>query len=600
MDAPWIEYQAEHAQTNAEILQPNRTKWNANFIQAEAIGRSAVRLNNTGDYVAFNTEAPANSIVVRFSIPDAPGGGGIDKTLGLYIDGVRVKSLELTSKYAWSYRGGLIGDPIVDIPAEQPHTFFDEVAVLLDQPIPVGAEVKLQRDAQDDAAFYVIDLVDFEDVAPPLEMPAGFTSITEFGVQPNDGINHADDIARAMKSTQKLWFPPGEYLATELSGGNVGMDNPGIEVRGAGMWYTTIRGPKAMFFCVGAAVSCKYYDFSIRGESKARAEETEGVQKAFAGPMGRNSVIENVWVEHVVSAVWVGNDPPYQIQPTENLTIRNMRIRNLYADGVNLDNGTSNSLVENSHFRNTGDDAAVVWSIKWTDWVYDKTVQMGPDFIDPEARNLPDQGVAHGNVFRKLTVQMPWRANCFANYGGYDNVFEDSICEDVLTYPGILIANEFSPYPFGPEVTTFRNISLIRAGGEMFLENTGNGWKHGALKFYLREGDVTDILIENMDIIDPTYAGVEFRGFGPEYVPPGENYSDAVLNGAQNAVLNNVTLRNVTITNAGTYGIEIQDGGGRGSVNFDNVSISGSTIAPVQQENAPDSFFNKVGGNTGW
>ena len=55
----------------------------------------------------------------------------------------------------------------------------------------------------------------------------------------------------------------------------------------------------------------------------------------------------------------------------------------------------------------------------------------------------------------------------------------------------------------------------------MFLENTGNPWKHGALKLYMREGNVNDILVENVDITDPTYAGIEFRGSGTAFVPPG-------------------------------------------------------------------------------
>jgi hypothetical protein len=599
MDMPWTEMQAEDAKTNATVIGPSRIKWDASHIEAEAIGRKAVRLDKTGDYVAFNTTKAANSIVVRFSIPDAPGGGGIDATLGLYINGNRAKSLPLTSRYSWSYKGSLIGDPIVDIPAEQPHTFFDEVRMLLDE-IPVGAEVKLQRDAQDSAPFYVIDLVDFEEVAPPLQMPAGFTPVTQFGIQPDDGIDHADDIARAMKSTTKLWFPPGTYLAQKISTGNVGLDNPGIEVRGAGMWYTVLKGPKALFFCTPPTGQCIFGDFSIYGEAKARAEETQGVQKAFAGPMGSHSLIENLWIEHEVGAIWVGNDPPYQQTPTEFLTIRNCRIRDTYADGINLDNGTSDTLVENCHMRNTGDDAAVVWSIKWTLWVKDKTYQLGDSFIKPEAKNAPDQGVGHGNTFRKISVQMPWRANCFANYGGNDNHFEDSTCEDVLTYPGILIDNEFSPYPFGPTLTTFKNISLIRAGGPMFFEGTQNPWLHGALKLYLREGDVTDILVENIDIVDPTYAGIEFRGFGTAYVPSGEKYDPDLLAAADIAKLQNVTLKGITITNAGTYGIEALDGAGRGSVSFQDVVVSGSTMGGLYQGTAPDSFFNRVSGNQGW
>ncbi|WP_394845359.1 discoidin domain-containing protein [Pendulispora brunnea] len=596
---PWIEHQAEDNPTNAQVIGPSRIKWDSNHIEAEAIGRKAVRLTQTGHYVSFHTTAAANSIVVRYSIPDAPGGGGIDKTLGLYVNGTRVKTLNLTSRYAWSYKGGLIGDPIVDKPAEQPHTFFDEVHVLLDS-IPVGAEVKLQRDAQDDAAFYVIDLVDFEQVAPPKTMPAGFRSITEFGVQPNDGLNHAAEIQNALRATSKLWFPPGEYLATSISGGNVGLDNPGTEVRGAGEWYTTLRGPKALFFCIGANTKCVYGDFAVFGEAKARAEETQGVQKAFAGPLGNGSLLEHLWIEHEVGAIWVGNDPPYQDAPTQNLTIRNCRIRNTYADGINLDNGTSNSLVENVHFRNTGDDAAVVWSIKWTKWVKEMTYRFGDGYIKPEAKNAPDQGIGHGNTFRHITVQMPWRANCFASYGGYDNHFEDSICEDVLTYPGILIDNEFSSYPFSAPVTVYKNISLNRAGGTMFFETTARPWNHGALKLYMREGDVNDILVDNVEIMEPTFSGIEFRGFGHAYAPPGERVSEEYLTAADNAKYTNVTLRNIKITGAGTYGIEIVDNATRGQVTFDGVSVAGSVKGPLDQGGAPGSFFNRVNSNPGW
>ncbi|WP_430384194.1 hypothetical protein [Archangium violaceum] len=53
--------------------------------------------------------------------------------------------------------------------AGEPHAFFDETRALL-EPIPAGAEVKLQKDAQDTEAFYVIDL---EQVAAPLEKQQG-------------------------------------------------------------------------------------------------------------------------------------------------------------------------------------------------------------------------------------------------------------------------------------------------------------------------------------------------------------------------------------------------------------------------------------------
>ena len=593
-NVPWTEYQAEDGKTNAQVIGPSRAKWDANHIEAEAIGRMAVRLNQTGDYVQIKNKKPANAIVVRYAIPDAPGGGGISSTIGLYVDDVRVKTLPLTSHYAWSYLGGLIGDPKVDIPGPQPHTFFDEVRMLVDE-IPVGAKVKLQRDAQDNAAFYVIDLIDLEEAPPPLTMPAGFTSVTQFGIQPNDGKDHGTDILNAMRSTSKLWFPPGDYVANTIQGGNVGLDNPGMEVRGAGMWYTNLRGPKMIFFCYGATAKCTWGDFSIWGEAVARDEEATGVRKAFTGQMGQGSLIENVWIEHEVGAIWVGNDPPYQTQPTTGLTLRNLRIRDTYADGINLDNGTSNTLVQNVHLRNTGDDAAVIWSIKWTDWVTEQTYIHGPGMFTDAQRAAPDQGQAHDNVFENISVQMPWRADCFAAYGGANNTFKDSTCEDVLTYPGILVDNEFSPYPFGPQATTFSNISLTRAGGTL-----DDAAYNGALKLYMREGDVNDVTCKNIDIVDPTYGGIEFRGFGTAYVPPGMVIDPTVLHDADVATFHDVHLSSITVTNAGTYGIEVLDGAGRGAVNFKGVVVSGSHTGPLLQGGAPDSFFVRGKGNSGW
>ena len=134
----------------------------------------------------------------------------------------------------------------------------------------------------------------------------------------------------------------------------------------------------------------------------------------------------------------------------------------------------------------------------------------------------------------------------------------------------------------------------------MFFENTANPWQHGALKFYLREGSINDILVENLDIVDPTYSGIEFRGFGTAYAPAGERFHPDILRDADVAQFRNVTLRNITITNAGTYGIEVRDGGGRGQVNFDTVKVSNAAKGGLLDGGAPASFFNRVSGNQGW
>lgn len=668
MAMPWVEFQAEdttHATTGGstvQVLPPSRTKWDKTQIQAEAIGRQAVRLNGTGDYVEFTVTAPANSIVVRYSIPDSATGGGINATLGLYVNGTRVKSMNLTSHYAWSYNGEYIpgapdddaGVASLESPSSPyPHTFFDEYNSgpgdgPENQPVmpalKPGDKVRLQRDAQDTASngtddFYVIDLVDFEDAPPALTMPAGFTSIvtaSNGAIQPNDGKDHADDLeAVLLGGAQKLWFPPGEYIVRKFvqyacspggagSGCHVALDNQGSEIAGAGLWYTRILGKQAMFFC-DVMAPCSVHDLAIWGDSTARDEPQAGAQKAFAGPQGSGTQLYDLWIEHEVAGIWAGNDPDSQMNgPTQNLHIHDVRIRDTYADGINLDNGTSGSTVENCHMRNTGDDAATVWAVDWPN-----CVEIGQCTAKTDETSAPGQGVGSGNTFNHISVQMPWRANCFAAYGGYGNTWENSTCEDVLTYPGIFVDQEFGSYPFGAQnapppaiaqaLTTFDNISVVRAGGEMFYEPGGTScpgandyqgascsglspWVHGAIKLYMRWGNVNDVVISNITVTDPTYAGIELRGFssavaqtyGMTNVPTSPV---DFLQQADSAAYSNVTLKNITVTGAQTYGILAQDleTGTRGQVDFEGVSISGSAMGAVNLNGAPASLINKVG-----
>src|SRR6478609_5804871 len=78
-DVPFLEQEAENAATNGTVIGPGREAYT---IEAEASGRKAVRLA-PGQYVEFTLPAAANAITVRYSIPDAPGGGGLTAKLGV-------------------------------------------------------------------------------------------------------------------------------------------------------------------------------------------------------------------------------------------------------------------------------------------------------------------------------------------------------------------------------------------------------------------------------------------------------------------------------------------------------------------------------------
>jgi hypothetical protein len=459
--------------------------------------------------VRFANKRLANSIVVRYAIPDSVDGAGTNATLSVYVDGTMRKKLSLTSRYAWTY--GAFGNPRPNDPGQgQPHHFFDEAHALIGD-IPVGAVVSLQRDASDAAPYYVVDLIDLEYVAAPLPQPANSISVTECGATADDDTDDQPAMQRCIDNAKNqgrvLFIPPGNFrvLAKPLSVTT-------LTIRGAGMWYSTISGFNARFDCYGNA--CKYYDLAVFGDTILRDDASP--ESAFSGVTGNGTLLENVWAEHSKTGYWVGPN-------ASALVIRKSRFRNLYADGLNLCNNVSNSIVEQSHFRNTGDDALAMWSI--------------------------NKGTANrNNVFRFNTVQVPWMANCFGIYGGQDNSIEDNVCADVVQYPGILIAQQFDSQPFGGTTKVLRN-TLIRAGG--FAYNEGQG----ALKIHAAQSAMGGILVQDTIIKDPTFSGIQLQG---------------------KFRVDNLRFERVQISGAGTSGIQVNsDANGTAAANGLTVTNGG-------------------------
>lgn len=380
---PWRTLQAEEAETNAERLKPSRR---AGDFAAECVGKSGVRLNRAGDYVEFTAPAAANSIVVRYAIPDAPRGGGEEHTLSGYVDGKHRFDLKLSSRHTWLY--GKEHDPVNDpeelkrLPGTVARRFFDE-ARLLTGPIPAGAKIRLQKDASDTARYYVIDLIDLEEVPPPIPRPENSLSVKEFGAVGDELFDDSDAIARcldaAAKQKKTVYLPPGVYRTSR----RFAIDE--IAIQGAGMWYTTILNRRdnlaeksnGIGFQVNGRSTLR--DFAIHGDGTRRGEESHPLR----GDWGKGSLVENLWIEQAECGVWVGRDN----QPgPEELTVRNCRFRNLLADGINLCAGTQNSVVENCHARGTGDDSFAIWAA-------------------PKGRLA-----SSNNVIRNCTAEAPWRA----------------------------------------------------------------------------------------------------------------------------------------------------------------------------------------------
>ncbi|MFH9472485.1 discoidin domain-containing protein [Streptomyces anulatus] len=497
---PYTMYEAEDGNPGggANVVGPNRT---VGDIAGEASGRKAVNLDATGEYVEFTARAATNTLVTRFSMPDAPGGGGIDSSINVYVDGVFKKALPLTSKYAWLY--GAETQPENAPSAGGPRHIYDEAHLLLGETVPAGSKIRLQKDAANKAANYAIDFVNLEQVAPSANPdPAAYAVPTGFGQQ---DVQNALDRVR-MDSTGKLvgvYLPPGDY---ETSSKFQVYGKP-VQVVGAGPWFTTFHAPASQnntdvgFRAEAAAKGSSFRGFAYFGNYTSRID---GPGKVFDFANVADMEIDNIWTEHMVCLYWGAN--------TDRITIKNSRIRNMFADGVNMTNGSTDNHVVNNDARATGDDSFALFSA-----------------IDAGGADMKN------NVYENLTSTLTWRAAGVAVYGGYDNTFRNIHIADTLVYSGVTVSSLDFGYAmngFGTEPTTLENISIVRAGGHFWGNQTFPGlWLFSASKVF------QGIRVNNVDIIEPTYSGIMFQtnyvGGQPQFPIKDTVLTDISITGAR-------------------------------------------------------------------
>ncbi len=575
---PWVSYEAEAANYQGTLLVTDalRTFGHTNFA-TESSGRSSVRLNSTGQFVEFTSTNQSNSIVVRNSVPDSANGQGQDATISLYVNGTFAQKLTLSSRHSWLYGNSDGPEALTNTPGGDARRLFDESHALLSQSYPPGTKFKLQRDSGDNASFYIIDTIDLEQVAGALSQPAGCTSITQYGAVSGDGIDDADAIQRAVTDDQNgvigcVWIPAGQWrqekkILTDdpLNRGQynqVGISN--VTIRGAGMWHSQlysltepqnaggINHPHEGNFGFDIDKNTQISDIAIFGSGRIRGGDgnAEG-GVGLNGRFGTGTKITNVWIEHANVGVWVGRDYdniPDLWGPADGLEFSGMRIRDTYADGINFSNGSRNSKVFNSSFRTTGDDALAVWANKY---VKDQSVDIG-----------------HDNSFTNNTVQLPWRANGIAIYGGYGNKIENNLIYDTMNYPGIMLATDHDPLPFSG-TTLIANNGLYRTGGAFWNEDQ----EFGAITLFPSNLPIPGVTIRDTEIVDSTYDGIQFKTGG--------------------GTMPDVRITNVKIDKSTNGAGILAMGGARGNAILSNVTITNSADGNIVTE--PGSSFTFSG-----
>jgi alpha-1,3-glucanase-like protein len=527
---PFVEHEAENAATNGSPIGPSRT---FTTLAAEASGRRAVRLDRPGDYVEFVLAAPANAVTVRYAVPDSADGKGLDATLGVYVGRERLASLAMTSRYGWYYGRY----PFTNRPADGlPHHFYDEAPVMLGRTLPAGAVVRLMVGEDDAAAWYAIDLADFELVPPPLAPPSGSLSVVDFGANPTGVRDASSAIARAVRAGQAqrrpVWLPPGTFKLTR----HIRVDQ--VEIAGAGPWHSVLRGAGAGIYGRTDGVQSRgvtLRDFAIIGEVTERIDRTQ--LSGVGGAMGAGSRISNLWIQHHKVGLWFDG-------PMDGITITGLRIVDNTADGLNFRGGVSKAVVENTFVRNSGDDGLAMWSHRRAN---------------------------HDNAFRSNTVIAPILANGVAIYGGRDIEVRGNLVADTVTQGGGLhVGNRFSAVPVAGTITLADN--LVARGGVL-----DPNWRFGvgALWFYALDAPMTaDIVVSDNDLVDSSYEAVQLLG----------------------KAITGVRVEDLRIRGAGTFAIQLQ---APGEASFTRVTATGLGAAGVH-DCGSGFVMRQGAGNSGW
>jgi hypothetical protein len=554
----FVEQEAENAATTGTVIGPGRSAYT---LPAEASGRRAVALT-PGRYVEFTLPKAANAITVRYSIPDAPNGGGTTSPLAVTVNGGARRTMTLTSQYAWLYsvypfsndpnsgdinlddwvtECGCVPNQTTPMPTFatpfRPNHFYDEQRLLLDRTYRAGDKVRLT--VPEGAATTVVDLLDSQLVdRPHVDLVA--SNVLLFGADPTGRRDSADAIDRAIafakRSHLKVYLPPGTYQVNR----HIVVDD--VTIEGAGSWYTIVKGHQVTlgtpapdgsvhtgvgFYgrdaAAGGSSNVHLSGFAIEGDVRERidTDQVNGIGGALS-----DSTIDGLYIQHTKVGMWFDG-------PMTNLRITDNVIVDQIADGVNFHTGVTNSSVSNNFIRNTGDDGLAMWS--------DRT---------EDARDTFDHN----------TVQTPVLANGIALYGGTDNTVSDNLVADPIREgSGIQVGSRFGAQAFTGHLWITDN-TTVRAGTFELNWNIGLG----AIWLYALERNIdADVQVVGDNFLDNTYNAIMLVSDFPVkdlYSITNVHFKDIRVDGTGTSVVSArvagaATFADVDARNVGAVGV---------------------------------------------
>lgn len=547
-----LEAESSSNATNGTRLAPNFTPGD---FAGEASGRSAVLLDANGEYVEFTLTAPANAFVLRNAVAENTTG-----TVSIYANGVDKGNFTVSSKFSYLYATPTtLGRLGYDNSGTKAYWLYEDAQLMLDQVYPAGTKIRIQKDAGDVNWIYV-DMIEAENVAPAASNPDPGKYVE---VSSTKSIEQALTEFRQDTTKKGIFIPAGTWTINS----KIFLYGRATEIIGAGPWYTKLVAPQDQTntdvgFNIGSTANGSVIkNLSAWGNYVYRVD---GPGKFIDGNGMQNVTIENIWAEHFVCLYW-GVNSSYN-------TFRNNRIKNTFADGINMTNGSSYNVIDNNYARGTGDDSFALFS----------AVDSGGSY------NV-------GNQYTNLTAVNVRRAAAFAVYGGQGNTFANLYGADTLTYPGFTISSlsfGYNTLGFGAQDTVIDGVTLDRTGGDFWTsvgaDDKINDYQNfGAIWFFGGDRDFKNILVKNVDINNPVYFGLMFQSKSPENLP-----------------MQNIRLENININNPTRYGIKLvvkaEDGQGPvvGSASFTNVKVNNPGIRAIYGEDkSPNFTVIRVSGN---
>ena len=522
-----------NATYTGSVIGPDYTQ---GTLASEAVGREAVQLTATGQYVQFTLAGNANAVDVDYALPQGTSG-----TLSIYVNGIRQsQQLQLTSAYSY------ISTP--DITGSLTHHFFNDVRVQFGFELHRGDTVRLQADASDTALPYTINLADFYQVAAPLRQPAHSISVLSEGADPTGATDSsaafAATIAAANAAHTSVWIPAGNFA----------IDSPlqinSATIEGAGNWYTQIRSDEFIDNTSAVPGPVNLANFAILGSTVGRHDDS--TENAINGSLGTGAVVDGLWIQNTNVGFWLqyGNT---------DVTVKNSEVFDTDADGLNLNGNATGVTATDDFIRNTGDDGLAIWSYPAVD--------------------------SH-DTFSQDTVEQTNLANGIAEYGGTDNTISHDVIADTNALgSGLTISNEQFAAPgfttLGGTITVSHN-TVLRAGAM----NPNWGHPMGAVQIDAYDYAINGVNIDFHDtnVIDSPYSAFELvSGDGTGLPVNGLNIDGAEVRNVGTVVFQAETAGSASVSDVHATG----------------VGVAG-TVQDQYPPATPAFTFNLGSGNTGW